>query len=115
MVEKPEELQNKFNLLVENLKNIDGISFDEIIELTSHLVDKQKTNVPLEVLKNRDLGVLESLTVHLKDEQNMKFSEIDRALERDDRTIWATYHKAKKKVGNVIDHNHFYTCHSGRL
>lgn len=99
MPNNSENLSEKFNLLVENLKNNYGLSFDEIIELSTKLSYKEKILVPLEVLKNRNLGVLESTTLYLKDEKGMKFSEIAKALERDDRTIWTTYHKAKKKLG----------------
>ena len=92
-------MSKKFNLLVENLQKIYGLSFDEILEFTSTSVDKKETFIPLDVLKNRDLGVLESITVYLKDKKNMKFSEIARSLDRDQRTIWTTYTKAKKKLG----------------
>lgn len=99
MPDNSENLSKKFNLLVENLRQNYGLSFDEILELSTTLSGKEKVSIPLEVLKNRDLGVLESTTIYLKDEKDMKFSEIAKALDRDDRTIWATYHKAKKKLG----------------
>lgn len=95
-----EETVKKLNKLIENLRNIYGISFDEILKLTSEVKkdEEKKYLIPIEVLKNRDLGALESITVYLKDEKEMKFSEIAKALDRDDRTIWATYHKAKEKL-----------------
>ncbi|MBR9675882.1 hypothetical protein GOV05_02630 [Candidatus Woesearchaeota archaeon] len=92
------DLAKKFNLLVENLQKLYGLSFDQILELTSTKILEEKIHIPLEVLKNRELGMLESITLYLKDEKEMKFSEIAKALNRDQRTIWATYNKAKKKV-----------------
>ena len=93
------EISEKFNILVENLRKIYGLSYHEILELTSKIVDKTDISIPLSIFKDRRLGVLESLTLHLKDEIDMSFAQIARALDRDNRTIWATYHKAKKKVG----------------
>jgi len=58
-------------------------------------------SLPIGVLKDRNIAILESIVEYLKDEQNMKYSEIARLLNRDDRTIWTVYKRAKKKRVNL--------------
>ena len=51
--------------------------------------------VPISVFSQRDVGVLESLCVFLKDKCSLRYCEIAHALHRDQRTIWNSYQKAK--------------------
>ncbi|PLW80312.1 hypothetical protein C0585_03270 [Candidatus Woesearchaeota archaeon] len=97
MTGQGDDIRDKFNSLVSNLQKL-GFSFDEILSMMSSDFESDKTLIPLEVFRTRDLGALESLTVFLKEKKDMKFSEIGKALERDQRTIWTTYNKAKKKL-----------------
>ncbi|NQU79468.1 sigma-70 region 4 domain-containing protein [Candidatus Woesearchaeota archaeon] len=39
------------------------------------------------------------MTTYLRDRQGMSFHEIAVLLNRDDRTVWTCYHRAKKKTG----------------
>ena len=59
--------------------------------------DKENMAIPVHVLQNRKFGVLESVVVYLKEEIGLKYSEIARLLNRDDRTIWNVYNYAKNK------------------
>lgn len=52
--------------------------------------------IPVSIFKDRHLSVLEHIVVYLKN-SGMKFSEIARRLERDPRTVWTVYSRAKKK------------------
>ena len=64
------------------------------------LVIRSKTiRVPLRVFSERDIGLLESISVYLRDKKHMGFSEIGRLLNRSERTIWSSYHAAKRKRG----------------
>ena len=54
-------------------------------------------SLPVGVLKDRNIAILESIVEYLKDINNMKYSEIARLLNRDPRTIWTVYKRAKKK------------------
>lgn len=83
-----------YDVLVDNLR-ARGMSYSEIFSM---LQPKITSSIPLEILNNRKLGMLESVCVYLKDEKDMAYSEIAKILNRDDRTIWASYNKAKKKV-----------------
>ena len=91
-----QEVKQRFEQLVENLKAVYGLSFSEIMELSSGPAEG-KTFVPLEVFSSK-LGILEALTVYLKEEKRMRFVDIARVLERDQRTIWTTYHNARRKL-----------------
>jgi len=61
-------------------------------EKESKIVD-----IPSSILRDRSLAPLESITEYLKDQQGMSFHEIAVLLNRDDRTIWTCYSRAKKK------------------
>mgnify|MGYP001615987131 CR=1 FL=1 len=53
--------------------------------------------VPTYIFKNRKFGILEAVIVYLKEEKNLKFREIARILQRDERNVATLYHRAKKK------------------
>jgi len=84
----------EYDILVENLRK-KGLSYSEIFKLTQK---GSIFSIPIEILKNRQLGSLQAIVVWLKDEKGLGFSEIGKLLSRDNRTIWTTYHKAKEKL-----------------
>ena len=65
------------------------------------MVEEQEryVNIPTFIFKDRSLAALEAVVVYLKDSQGMNYAQIARLLNRDDRTIWTTYTRAKKKLG----------------
>jgi hypothetical protein len=67
----------------------------------TYRVKKQQEHpkVPLRLFSNRSLGVLEVLVKYLKENRSLSYSDIASMLNRNDRTIWATYRKAAKKHG----------------
>ncbi|MFH1316012.1 MAG: hypothetical protein ABII01_00680 [Candidatus Woesearchaeota archaeon] len=56
-----------------------------------------KFYIPLTILRNRSLSVLEAITAYLKDELSLRYCRIASLLNRDDRTIWTVYYRVKKK------------------
>ena len=81
--------------LISNLASKYNFSEKDIVELTN---DPQKTNIlPLSVFQNK-LSPLELVTRYLKQEENLKFSQIAKILNRNERTIWGAYHKSLKKL-----------------
>ncbi len=60
-------------------------------------IKKTEASIPLSKLRNKNLTILESLIKYLK-EKGMKYSEIAKLLERDQRNIWTIYSRAKKKL-----------------
>ncbi|MBI2557691.1 sigma-70 region 4 domain-containing protein [Candidatus Woesearchaeota archaeon] len=53
--------------------------------------------IPINALKNRKLSVLESIISYLKENFNLKYSEIAALLNRDERNVWTAYSRYKKK------------------
>jgi hypothetical protein len=60
-------------------------------------VESSQYAIPLTVFQNRNLAVLETITTYLKEECNLRYCQIARLLNRDDRTIWTVYKRAKQK------------------
>jgi hypothetical protein len=52
---------------------------------------------PAKILQNRNMGVLQSIVLFFHDNLKLTFHEIAEIMERDDRTIWVSYHTALKK------------------
>ena len=53
--------------------------------------------IPASILKDRNLSVLENIAAYLKDNFGLTYHKIAVLLNRDDRTIWTVYQRAKKK------------------
>jgi hypothetical protein len=73
----------------------------EILERLKKIHELSKTddiNLPINIFQNRKLGMLEAAVVYLKEELSLSNNKIANMLNRDNRTIWATYSKAKKKL-----------------
>jgi hypothetical protein len=58
-----------------------------------------KYRLPVSVIADRRLSVLESVVYHLKKNYGLRYSDIALMLRRDDRTIWTVYYRALKKGG----------------
>ena len=54
-------------------------------------------SIPVSILKDRNISVLENIAVYLKDTFGLTYHSIAVLLNRDDRTIWTVYQRAKKK------------------
>jgi len=54
-------------------------------------------SIPSCIFMDRRLSVLEILVEYLIESKKMKYSEIARLLNRNDRTIWTVYDRSKKK------------------
>ena len=60
-------------------------------------ISDSKYFIPISIFQNK-LGALENIVLYLKDELNLSYHMIAELLERDDRTIWTMYKRAKKKI-----------------
>ena len=56
-----------------------------------------RINIPLSIFKDRSLSVLEALAEYLKEDLNLRYCRIADLLNKDQRTIWTVYNRAKKK------------------
>lgn len=63
-------------------------------------IRKTKSSFPLSIFKNKKLTILESVTLYLKQKQ-LKYCEIGKLLNRDQRNIWTIYSRATKKSKKV--------------
>jgi len=60
--------------------------------------DERYINIPSFIFRDRELAALEAIVIYLKDSHGMTYAQIARLLNRDQRTIWTTYTRAKKKL-----------------
>lgn len=66
-------------------------------EFISLINQEKKEGIPLSIFDNKELSIFESVVKYLHEVEGKKFSLIAVQLQRNDRTIWSTYHNAKKK------------------
>jgi len=81
--------------LVSLLKYKHFLTDEEILGMFSTKASGQE--LPLSLLANKGLSALEAICRYLKEEKGYRYSEIARLLNRDQRTIWVTYHNSVKK------------------
>ncbi len=87
------------NTFIETVSEKYSLTFKEVIEIISKGIEKEKVIlIPTFIFRNRNLGILESVTKYLKEELNITYHEIAVMLNRDDRVIWVSYNKARKKA-----------------
>lgn len=90
-------LDAKFTQLKSLMKELEDkyhLSSKEIIDA----VEKPTINIPLSIYSNKTVSALEATTLYLKDSLNLKYSQIAKLLNRDERTVWSTYNNASKKI-----------------
>ena len=56
-----------------------------------------RVKIPSYIFTDRTLSVLEAISEYLKDGMHFTYHEIAVMMNRDDRTIWTCYYRAKKK------------------
>ena len=81
---------------IETIKNIlerQSLSLDAL----TTLIKERGITVPVSIFKTR-AGPLGVLCMFLKDHGGMRFVDIAKLIKRDQKTIWASYTKTKKKV-----------------
>ena len=109
-IKKPAEDDAGIDKIISKFKDL---SKEGKIELISHFIDelkrlhevseqeifaKKEISVPVGIFSNDALSSLEAIVKYLKENLQIKFSKIAKALNRSNKTIWATYSKANKKM-----------------
>jgi len=74
------------------------ITYKSVKKKKPLLAKEAGIQIPLSIFRNRKLSTLEALVRFLKN-LDIKYSEIARLLNKDQRTIWTVYSRAKKKLG----------------
>ena len=95
------------------ISKFSDLSKEDKIELISHFISelkrlhdvteqeilgKKEISIPVGIFANDVLGSLEAIVKYLKEDLKLKFSKIGKLLNRSNKTIWATYHNAAKKM-----------------
>jgi|GEM_PF-2266312 len=71
-------------------------------ELKNENTKIEYIDIPSFVFKDRTLSVLEVMVEYLRDNKKMKFHNIAVIINRDDRTVWTVYRRAKLKRKGII-------------
>ena len=66
-------------------------------KMPEQMAPKSQILIPIHILTNKKLSVLENITVHLKEERGLKLREIGKLLQRSEKTIGTAYNRAIKK------------------
>ncbi len=64
-------------------------------------IKKSEFSIPTSALTNRRFSILESIVAYLKEEFSLTYHKIALLLNKDDRTVWTVYSRAKKKRSNA--------------
>jgi len=88
---------NILQLLLEHLQNQYNVCPEEALRL---IKEKEELVVPLSVFERYELTFLEALVKYLHENQNMRFSGIAKALNKNPVSIWGCYKKSKTKHPN---------------
>lgn len=57
-------------------------------------------DIPTSIFRDRTVKPLEAISEYLKDDVGLSFHEIGELLNRNERTVWTCYRRAKKKRAN---------------
>jgi len=69
-----------------------------VIDETLQLDDTLSLDLPLSIFTSRTFSILETIVFHLKNTQNLSFTQISDLLGKNYRTIWTVYRRALKKI-----------------
>ncbi len=86
--------------IIKNKSEIINILRDELVkkEVKSEAIDKiseKTTGIPINIFSS-NIGGAEVLVKYLYENEKLKFSEIARLINRDQRTVWNNYNNSKK-------------------
>jgi len=84
-------------LLIEKLREKYSVSRRDIAELLT-----RETEIPITIF-SKELGALEAIAKYMKENLNLSYREIASLLQRNERTIWTAYKKARQKQPSPIE------------
>lgn len=97
------------NRVKELQKEIAKLSAEELRHIHAHVKavlgekqNKQPTQIPVSIFSTK-LSPAESVVKYLKENHSMAFCEIARLINRDQRGIWGSYSRARKKHPAAFD------------
>ena len=90
------ELKEFLNTFINHLKQDHKLTSEQIAESFGKIVPRKEL-LPSSIFDNEELSCLETIVKHLRENFKLRYHEIALMLNRNDRTIWATYNNASKK------------------
>ena len=90
------ELKEFLKTFINHLKHDHKLTSEQIAGSFGKTVPK-KDLLPISIFDNKELSCLETIVKYLREEFKLRYHEIALLLNRNDRTIWATYNIACKK------------------
>ena len=90
---------NEIGLLLNRKVGPMGVSYRNAKKKFPLKLDVSSTehSIPISVFKDSRFTIFETVVVYLKDELRLKFKVIAELLNRNYRTVWTVYQRAKKK------------------
>ncbi|MCF7860971.1 hypothetical protein K9M79_01905 [Candidatus Woesearchaeota archaeon] len=86
------------NVFASNIMDKYGMTYDDLLVQMATLKSHAKVSVvPSCIFRNNSLGFMEAVTKYLKENLSMKYVKIAKLLNRNERSVWITYNKARKK------------------
>jgi hypothetical protein len=95
---KEDKTIDALKILIREISKKHEVSIEEI--LVSLKEEKQTDEIPISLFYN-DAGYLELISVYSKDILKYNFAKIASILNRDQRTIWTSYNKCRKKISQL--------------
>lgn len=84
------------------ISNFSALRNEEKIDLLVTLISSLKKTpsnlIPIAIFDNNKLSIFEALVKYMKETLKLRFVKIAALLSRSDKTIWATYKKAREKM-----------------
>jgi len=56
--------------------------------------------IPLKIFAEKKFSILESIVVHLRHEYSLSYRQISALVQRNEKTVWTVYSRAKKRMKN---------------
>ncbi len=97
--ENPQESRELLRSIVRFMKLNHDLSLKELVSIYSEVSPEE--TIPVSIF-SKDLSPSEALCKYLKDNRELNFHEIALLLNRDDRSIWTSYARARKKSGEPL-------------
>ncbi|MFA5173930.1 MAG: LamG-like jellyroll fold domain-containing protein [Candidatus Pacearchaeota archaeon] len=89
------------DVLESKLEDKYGINIEELLSEIKKKKEKE-IEVPL-IIFRKSIGPAEILCKYLRENKKLRFSEIAKLINRDERTVWINYRNAQKKIKGKIE------------
>ncbi len=99
-----ENLELRFTKIAAILKRDNSTVWDAYQKAKKEMPDffleeDSQYYIPISMFSDRNISILEGMTYYLKTKFDLKFSKIGEMTKRSQKTIWTSYDRARKKLG----------------